>query len=281
MPDIRVMIVDDSPFTVTVMKDILTKHGYNVVGSAGNLDEVIEGVVNFMPDLVTMDMTLPGTDGLECTRVIHAFDSNIKVIAVSAMKDDALVSEALRHNIHAYVQKPINEDELLSAIKKIMTTEEMFETFDNSYFDVFKDCFSKALVDMIKITPKFLNDKLLTDDFESNGLAAFVNIAGEFPGRMVLSMSKATAASMAVSILKREPNDASEISYLLMELVNIVAGNACSALNKENIAYNLRIAPPSILSGQVLVSSADYKTRCTEAESAVGNIMLCVGFRQG
>lgn len=55
---------------------------------------------------MTMDMTLPGTDGFECTRTVHDIDKSIKVIVISAMMDDELIKEAKANKISAYIQKP-------------------------------------------------------------------------------------------------------------------------------------------------------------------------------
>ena len=70
MKKTKVLIVDDSIFSVSVLKDILEENGFEVVGDAASLEEVKREVIDKKPDLVTMDMTMPGTDGLECTREI-------------------------------------------------------------------------------------------------------------------------------------------------------------------------------------------------------------------
>ena len=70
MKEVKVLIVDDSPFQIALLTDVLTESGFEVVGEAKSLKEVIDAVTRVRPDLVTMDMTLPGTDGFECTRAI-------------------------------------------------------------------------------------------------------------------------------------------------------------------------------------------------------------------
>ena len=94
MKDAKILIVDDSPFQIALLRDILTENGFDVVGEAQSLEEVISEVNRVKPDLVTMDMTIPGTDGFECTREIHKIDSNIKVIIVSSMMDDELIKKS-------------------------------------------------------------------------------------------------------------------------------------------------------------------------------------------
>ena len=71
MKDINILIVDDSPFQIALLNDSLTESGFNVIGEAMSLEEVKIEVERLKPDLVTMDMTIPGTDGFECTEAIH------------------------------------------------------------------------------------------------------------------------------------------------------------------------------------------------------------------
>ncbi len=94
MKEIKVVVVDDSPFSIALLSDILTESGFQVIGDASSLEETIEVVGKLRPDVVTMDMTMPGTDGLECTRAVHAIDPNINVIIVSSMMDEEIVRKA-------------------------------------------------------------------------------------------------------------------------------------------------------------------------------------------
>ena len=279
MTDVRIMIVDDSPFTVAVMREFLERHGFNVVGSASTMDEVVDSIVSLSPDLVTMDMTLPGTDGFECTRMIHAFDPDVKVIAVSAMKDDEIVGEALRNNISAYVQKPINEKEFIDTIRRVMFSGNLFDAFCEEFFPVFKDAFIDAMLKMTKTGVKFGEDTIADGEYSSAGTAVSVGIVGGFSGRMILSMSNAGAAGMAVSILKREPKDEEELSALLTELANIISGNAGSALNKRDASYGLRLTSPSVLPGKQLITCpSDFLSYVVKAETVFGEMVLDVGF---
>lgn len=94
MEGLRVVIVDDSPFSIAVIRGILEDQGIEVVGEASSLEEVKVVVAETRPTLVTMDMTLPGTDGLECTRAIHKIDKTVKIIIISAMMHDEIIKEA-------------------------------------------------------------------------------------------------------------------------------------------------------------------------------------------
>ncbi|MCL2188866.1 MAG: response regulator [Defluviitaleaceae bacterium] len=282
----EVMIVDDSPFTVTVIKEILERHGHEVVGSAGTLDEVKEMVMDTMPELVTMDMTLPGTDGFECTRAIHAYNPTIKIIAISSMKDDDIVSEAIRHNISAYIQKPINEEELIAAVNATMASGDLFETIEDEFFGIFKEALNDGVKNLTKTALTYKEEEQPDDKFTSEGITCMINVIGKFSGRMMISLSKACATGLAVATLKRELQSDMELSNFMMELANVVSGNAISVLNtiisKRNRSYGLRLSPPSVFEGKdVQVFPPEYKTQTIVAESTFGKILLNVGFKRG
>ena len=89
---------------------------------------VIKVVEETRPALVPMDMTMPGTDGFECTREVHKIDPDIKVIMISSMLDDEIVREAKENKISACIQKPVEPDELFSTIKRVLDTEELYRS---------------------------------------------------------------------------------------------------------------------------------------------------------
>lgn len=282
MDSYKVVIVDDSSFSITYIKDILVKAGLQVVGTAKNLEEVKRVVEETKPDLVTMDMTLPGTDGLECTRAVHAIDKNIKVIIVSAMMDDEIVKNAKKTRVSGYVQKPVESEELLNAIQRVMDVDKLFMSLQQSYFDVYKEALSDAMNKMAKTKPEIKEE--YSNDLEhiSGGITVMVAIIGKFTGRLLIDFSQASAFGFAKMILKREPDDIDEILELLAEFTNIVAGNGCSILNKKNSAYGLRLAPPSILRGDhVRISALNFNTDTAIMHTEFGEVKLDVGFKRG
>ena len=111
MKDIKIVVVDDSPFSVGMISNILTDKGFCVVGSANSLTEAVEVVTRENPDVVTMDMTMPGGDGIECTEAIHKVNPDVKVIIVSSMMDDEIVRKAKKVQASGYLQKPVDADE--------------------------------------------------------------------------------------------------------------------------------------------------------------------------
>lgn len=282
MEDIRIVIVDDSAFSVALIRNILETQGYNVVGDAGTLEEVKSVVKEKKPTLVTMDMTLPGTDGLECTRAIHEIDENIKVIVISSMMDEEIVRNAKKNKVSAYIQKPFDADELNMVITRLMATDELYKFLHDEFFAVFKEALIDGLNKMTKTLLVYKEEYSSSKELQSAGLSIIIGIAGKFSGRMFIDLSIETANNIAASVFKRPAASNDEIIAALGEFANIIAGNACSALNKKNKALGLRVAPPSILSGDnIIISAPTFNTQTAVGECNFGDILLNVGFTKG
>ena len=278
----RIVIVDDSSFSIAFIKDILERNGFDVVGEAGTLEEVKAVIKEKKPTLVTMDMTLPGTDGLECTRAVHEIDENIKVIVVSSMMDEEIVKKAKENKVSAYIQKPVDADELITVINRVMATEELYQLLEEEYFVVFKEAMMDTLNRMTKTIPAYKDEYRTNKEFESKGITIIIGISGKFSGRVLIDLSKDTAIRLAAAIFKRELKNDDEMIAVLGELTNIISGNACSLLNKKNKALGLRVAPPSILHGDsVLISAPSLNTTTVIADTDFGELMLNVGFQRG
>lgn len=131
----KILVVDDSPFQRVLLKDALTEHGFEVIGEAGSLEEVIEEVKRERPDAVTMDMTIPGTDGFECTREIHKIDKTIKVIVVSAMMDDELIIQANKAFGLRVVPPMVLNGQLIQIARGNLQTE-YSATFESEFGDI-------------------------------------------------------------------------------------------------------------------------------------------------
>ncbi len=282
MEKIRIVIVDDSAFSIAFIRNILESNGYEVVGEAGSLEEVKSVVKEKRPNLVTMDMTLPGTDGLECTRAIHEIDDGIKVIVISSMMDDEIVANAKKNKVSAYIQKPFDADELIMMITRVMATEELYRYLQKEYFPVFKEALMDGLNKMTKTLLTYKDEYPCSNEQLSEGLSIIIGIIGKFAGRMLIDISKETANNVAAAVFKRDPKSSDEMVAALSEFANIIAGNACSILNRKNKALGLRVAPPSILTGDsVLISAPSFTTMTAVAESSLGGFLLNVGFTKG
>lgn len=281
MTGTRVVIVDDSLFSIAVIKSILEENGFEVVGEAGSLEEVKAVIKEKRPTVVTMDMTLPGTDGLECTRAIHEIDDSIKVIVVSSMMDDEIVKEAKANNVSAYVQKPVDADELVATIHRVIAGEGLYQGLEALCCTVFKEAFMDALNKMTKTIPTFRAEYEFNDEFISKGMTVIIGIIGKFSGRLLIDLTMETALALAAAMMKKTPKNNDEMTAVLGEFTNIVAGNACSMLNRKHKELGLRVAPPSILRGDsMLVSHPNFKTTSAIADTNYGEVLLNAGFKR-
>lgn len=116
----KILIVDDAAFMRMMIKDILTKNGYEVVGEAANGIQAVELYKAHNPDLVTMDITMPEMDGIEAVKQIKAVNPGAKVIMCSAMGQQSMVMDAIKAGASDFIVKPFQADRVLEAVKKIV-----------------------------------------------------------------------------------------------------------------------------------------------------------------
>jgi DNA-binding NarL/FixJ family response regulator len=283
MKDVKVLIVDDSPFQLALLRDSLTESGFDVVGEAQSLEEVIKEVTRVKPDLVTMDMTIPGTDGFECTREIHKIDSNIKVIIVSSMMDDELIKKAKRTHVCGYIQKPFDSEELALLINRIMAHEELYLELEGLYSDVFKEAVLELFNKLTKTVPEIVDESNVDIGIHSEGISIVMGIIGKYSGRLIFDMSFETAGKLATVLLKREPKNNDELLNVMSEIANMFAGNACSMINKKNKLLGLRVAPPTTFHGESInISKADLEnTYSAHIKTQFGDLSINIGFKRG
>lgn len=283
MKEINVLIVDDSPFQISMLRQILTENGFNVVGEAQSLEEVKKETARLKPDVVTMDMTIPGTDGFECTQAIHEIDSNIKVIIVSSMMDEELIRKAKKIRANGYIQKPVDPEELSLLINRLMADEELFIELEGLYKDIFKvsavDLFNK----LTKTVPLIKDEVDIEKEIKSKGIAIVMGIIGKYSGTMIFDMSNETAKKFATALLKAEPKNNEEQLNVIAEIANMLSGNACSMINKKNKLFGLRVAPPTILYGESInISKLEIEGGyAAKIKSDFGDILMHITFKRG
>ena len=111
-----VLIVDDSLYMRTLIKDALESGGYSVVGQASNGEEAIDLAFELQPDLITLDNILPDMIGTDILKVYKEEGLKSKVIMISAVGQESVVNEGLRLGACAYIVKPFTNDQLVQAI---------------------------------------------------------------------------------------------------------------------------------------------------------------------
>ena len=115
-----VLIVDDALFMRMMIKDILSKDGFEVVGEAENGVEAVKKYAELRPDLVTMDIVMPEMDGIEAVRNILKIDPRARVLMCSAMGQQPLVVEALEAGAKDFIIKPFQPAKVVEAVRKAL-----------------------------------------------------------------------------------------------------------------------------------------------------------------
>ncbi len=114
-----VMIVDDAAFMRSMIRDILTKHGFEVIAEAGNGNEALRLYEELKPDLVTMDIVMPMKSGIEATKEIVAKYPDAQIVMCSALGQETLVMEAMDVGAKDFIVKPFKEEQVLEICRRI------------------------------------------------------------------------------------------------------------------------------------------------------------------
>ncbi len=116
----NILICDGAAFMRMMIKDILTKNGYNIAGEAENGAKAVEKYNELKPDLVLMDITMPEMDGIQALKKIKETDPNASVIMCSAMGQQAMVIESIQSGAKDFIVKPFQADRVLEAVQKVV-----------------------------------------------------------------------------------------------------------------------------------------------------------------
>lgn len=116
----KILIVDDAAFMRMMLKDILTKGGFELAGEAENGQVAVEKFKELQPDLVTLDITMPEMDGIQALKAIKAANPGAKAVMCSAMGQQAMVIEAIQAGAKDFIVKPFQADRVLEAVTKAL-----------------------------------------------------------------------------------------------------------------------------------------------------------------
>lgn len=113
-----VLIVDDSLYMRTLIKDALEGVGFSIIGQAANGEEAIDLAFELQPDFITLDNILPDMIGTDILKVYQEEGLRSKVVMISAVGQESVVSEGLKLGAKAYIVKPFTSDQLIDAMNK-------------------------------------------------------------------------------------------------------------------------------------------------------------------
>ncbi len=117
----RLMIVDDSNIIRNRIQRVYNSDLFTLVATASNGAEAIEKFDTHNPDVVTMDLTMPQMDGLECIEKLVAKNPNVRILVVSALSDKATGIQALELGASGFLCKPFSEEELAEALSELVS----------------------------------------------------------------------------------------------------------------------------------------------------------------
>src|SRR6266702_2839678 len=124
MDTLRILIADDHPLFRKGMRTLLTATaGTEVIGEATTGQEVIELADRLQPDVILMDLQMPGINGIEATRQILQASPHIRILVVTLFEDDSSVFTALRAGARGYILKDAKEEDIVRAIRAVGSGE--------------------------------------------------------------------------------------------------------------------------------------------------------------
>jgi DNA-binding NarL/FixJ family response regulator len=124
----RIVLVDDHELVRIGLKSLLERHPqFDVVGEAGSAREALEQVESLKPDVVVMDIRLPGTSGIDaCEQIVNQFPET-KVLMLTSYAEDEMLFSAIRAGASGYVLKQIGSEDLIKAIESVGRGEALLD----------------------------------------------------------------------------------------------------------------------------------------------------------
>lgn len=130
---LQILIVDDSLIMRKNLERNLKILGHEIIGEAENGQQSIDQYKSLNPDLVTMDITMPGMDGITAVKNIQKIDPETNIIMVTSHGQESMVMEALKSGAKGYMLKPVTPDKLREAIGRIFP--ELASTIEEELMD--------------------------------------------------------------------------------------------------------------------------------------------------
>jgi response regulator NasT len=159
----RVVVAEDEAIIRLDIVETLKESGFDVVGQAGDGAEAVRLTLELKPDLVLMDIKMPGTDGLQAAEVLA--EHNVPVVLLTAFSSPDLVERASAAGVFSYVVKPFNPSNLIPALRIALSLHERMTSAANEVDEITEKLETRKLVDRAK--------GLLTEKMKLNEPEAF------------------------------------------------------------------------------------------------------------
>lgn len=114
-----ILVVDDATFMRTMLRDILTAGGFEVIGEAKDGSEAVEQFRKLNPDITTMDIVMPLKSGIDAVKDIISIKRDAKIIMCSALGQETLVIEAINAGAKDYIVKPFESEKVIEIVGKV------------------------------------------------------------------------------------------------------------------------------------------------------------------
>ncbi|MBP2132984.1 two-component system chemotaxis response regulator CheY [Methanomicrobium sp. W14] len=118
----RILVVDDTMFMRTLLKNILFSGSHDIVGEAENGEDAVEKYKSLKPDLVTMDVVMPKMNGIEALKTIMASDPGAKVVMCTAVGQEQMVKLAIKTGAKGYIVKPFQAPKVLEEVNNVLSS---------------------------------------------------------------------------------------------------------------------------------------------------------------
>lgn len=116
----KILVAEDSARMRSILKDLLLRNGYEIVGEAENGEEAVRFFNELRPDIVIMDLAMPGMSGIEAMKAIRMDDPKARVVMASSLGQQHLVIEALRAGAVDFFIKPLQAEAVIEALRNAL-----------------------------------------------------------------------------------------------------------------------------------------------------------------
>ena len=132
MDKTTIIVVDDSPFASKQIKDLVEENGYEVIGYANSGEEGIKMYEELHPDIVILDIIMPGIDGIETAEILEKSDPDVTILMLSSLCDTGTLEEVRAIGVKYLIPKPWEDDVLLATLELLKKHKEENKKEDNN-----------------------------------------------------------------------------------------------------------------------------------------------------